>query len=409
MQPVWTNTNDYICADCGNELQYGKNFNLLFCKSCGSIFNEKKEKHSSLDYYDDSSKQCSFYLPFRIKEEDVCTEFNVWLNKVEMMPNGFKANVKLRNLRKVFVPHLLVSAECTVDVKGNSRELIEDVTSSKAYIPHAFEHSSLVSINNVPFVLNNQVERSLAEAAEPFYVTDRKPLDTKDSLLEDSEILEINKHPVTQDDHFGLRIRKGMERYCKKHYHAPNEEITISENASYCKDLVFESCYLPFYLAEYEFGGTVYNVIVNGQTGRIACDLPSCYEKEEKIKKARMITYLIITVAVPIIIFIIIRFCTNILFAIISLPVTFFGLRALLKKLVEYSPKGTHYPLPLNAAYYTNPNNEVWKGTLKIALPFVKEEKDALRNSFLDRLRFDFMSLFNRGYRSKHVYEEFYE
>lgn len=372
-------TYDNVCSNCGHDLSLSKEFGMFFCKNCGYMFSFDKEKIGRLDYYpkedtrfsDKEHLRCKYYVPFSADSKDVEMEFERWKSELKLMPPQFKETVRLTNIRKILVPHAMISCHGTAVLNGKVSAFEKKFWMKLKTETTTYEHAAEMDFAGIPVCLNNSIQRGLAEAAEPFALNSISEF-SPSAISPDVKVLDINEHIADLDEHVSMRILKGMESYSKKAHQKYGNDVVFIANESEYKDLSFDSCYLPFYLAEYEFNGKKYSVIANGRTGNIACDLPSCTEIENKIKKRREILFKAVTgvpyifvalLASALIILSIIAdtvFTLYIIFNILFRTVIYafiatfivFILRAIFINLAENAKEGTHYPLPCQADAY---------------------------------------------------------
>lgn len=379
-KPLWSVTYQNGCPTCGTEMDFCHEFDRFFCRNCGRMFTNLKEYIGRLDFFseedtvfnDKEQLKCKYYLPFRVDESDCKIAFEQWREGLKLMPMGFKEGIKLTNLRCCYVPHVLLSCNCTMILNEGAYSVKKTNRLYKTVVSMSITHEAKYDLENLPCILNRQVERDLAEAVEHYYMSSMKEFNPEE-VPDDVEVLNIDLLPNVSDKHIAVRINKTSEQLSKEEYCDMADELNVRINETAPRNFEFTSVYLPIIIGEYTFEGRTYQVVINGQTGELAADLPECTEAEEKLKKRRYLYFLLITMSPLIILTIsylynIIRqfFDKNysiglstggftllyILIAIFYCTIPMLTLRIIFNRLISECPEGSHRPGCTDARQY---------------------------------------------------------
>ena len=258
----------YSCSQCGAKLLTFDETAITFCSYCGSqaVVESKMMSTDKPDYI----------IPFKVTKEDCIKSYKKKISKSLFAPNYMKDDIVISKFRGIYMPygiyklskHGLVTNKgskyshrsgdyvyyddfdlvCQLDAEydGISRDLI-----SKFYDRFS---------TAIPFNCK-EVEEFNPNYLSGFYA------DTKD--VED-KIYNIETIDVAKEDASSrLRKKKEMRKYnCT----TPNAELTVEK--------VSDAMFPVYFLAIRDTSNKKINfAVVNGQTGKVAIDLPIDYFK----------------------------------------------------------------------------------------------------------------------------------
>lgn len=324
-KPIWEAAeNKHKCKVCGSRTVFSQHFTLEICNGCGRVFKETTlEEIGRLDIYDDARKNVSakYYIPFHISESRMATEFDKWLSSVKRAPAGFKTVAKLKNVHRAYVPAFRISCDCDMILQETAFSIGRHGLIRESVLPCSIESKGKVSFEDVPLYITSSVDRELFEAVEPYSFDDIQPVGS-DFDVSNIEVLPIDVTLASQGEHFIHRLNLGLQEKSREDHKAVFEEINVLVNASNYENFTFESLYFPVYIGEYVFDGKTYTVVMNGDTGEFAADLPDCGSREEAQKKFYVGLFIAITFA-PIVASILYGLIYSVIFGIQS--VSLFG------------------------------------------------------------------------------------
>lgn len=287
-KPIWEAAeNKHKCKVCGSRTVFSQHFTLEICNGCGRVFKETTlEEIGRLDIYDDARKNVSakYYIPFHISESRMATEFDKWLSSVKRAPAGFKTVAKLKNVHRAYVPAFRISCDCDMILQETAFSIGRHGLIRESVLPCSIASKGKVSFEDVPLYITSSVDRELFEAVEPYSFDDIQPVGS-DFDVSNIEVLPIDVTLASQGEHFIHRLNLGLQEKSREDHKAVFEEINVLVNASNYENFTFESLYFPVYIGEYVFDGKTYTVVMNGDTGEFAADLPDCGSREEAQKK----------------------------------------------------------------------------------------------------------------------------
>lgn len=321
-KPIWEAAeNKHKCKVCGSRTVFSQHFTLEICNGCGRVFKETTlEEIGRLDIYDDARKNVSakYYIPFHISESRMATEFDKWLSSVKRAPAGFKTVAKLKNVHRAYVPAFRISCDCDMILQETAFSIGRHGLTRESVLPCSIESKGKVSFEDVPLYITNSVDRELFEAVEPYSFDDLQPVGS-DFFENKYEVLPINVTLASQGEHFIHRLNLGLQHKSEEDHKNVFDEIIVVLNASNYENFTFESIYFPVYIGEYVFDGETYKVVMNGDTGDFAADLPDCGSREDKQKKVNEGLFHAITWA-PVAAFVLYDIIRSVFFSVQTIP-----------------------------------------------------------------------------------------
>ena len=258
----------YSCSQCGAQLMTFDETAITFCSYCGSqaMIESKMMKHNNPD----------FIIPFSISLEQCMKNYKAKLSKALFVPKYMKSDMVLEKFRGIYLPYCIYKLERNGNcvntgskykyrsgdyVYYDKYKITSDVDASYDGISYDliskyFDKYSM----SIPFNFKNR------EDFNPNYLTGFYA----DSIDVDSSVYEANAMLIAQED-----LSKKMQRshlYTRYGCDSPNAPILVTDK----KIGMFP---LYFLAIRNKKNDSVYYAVVNGQTGKVAADLPISFTK----------------------------------------------------------------------------------------------------------------------------------
>lgn len=285
------------CDNCGAELSYPEGSVAASCPYCGS-------NKVNLSFPKTKSLRPQVLLPFNVKPDDLKANISDWLGKGWMHPKELKTLAQPDKLSPIYLPYWTFSAAIEADWKAEvghyETERYYD-SSSKSYktrqvlvwrwesgqVSHHFQDMTVNGVNP------KRINHAMLTAIEP-YSLDALVLFSPDYLVG----MNVQAYETPLNDAWETarqNMRASSQDLCKSDTgssHVRNMSIDMSYD-----DEKWRYVLLPVYMTGYSFMSNYYNIMLNGQTGKLAGQKPVDW------KKVRAITWLI--ALIPLILFII--------------------------------------------------------------------------------------------------------
>ncbi len=274
----------YQCSQCGATLMTFDETAVTFCSYCGSqaVIESKMKKINNPD----------FIIPFELSKDDCIKAYKSKISKFKFAPSDMTEDTVVDKFRGVYIPYCIynlkskptctnfgekyshtsgnytyydkftISADVDASYDGVSYDLVSKLYDKYSHtIP--FDYKKVIPFNSNYLI--------------GFYA------DTKDvnDKVYDDDAIELAEKDSTR---YLSKIRDFSKYGCS----SPKASFTVGEKKTAMFPLYFLSM-------RNEKSNTINYAIVNGQTGKVACDLPVSFKK-----------YLLTSIIVSLIIYLII-------------------------------------------------------------------------------------------------------
>lgn len=258
----------YLCSQCGATLLAFDETAITFCSYCGSqaMIESKMIKHNNPD----------FIIPFKKTQQECITSYKKKISKSLFAPSYMKSDIVVNKFRGIYIPYCVyklsfkgktshkgerykyslgdykyyddyeISAEVNAEYDGISYDLISDFYDKFSHsIPHDFK----------------EVESFNPNYLAGFYAD---AVDVDKTLYED-----IAKTIASNDSVTHMTRKKEFKKYgC----YLPRVKFDVTEK----KVGMFPIYFLAIRDKDDKY---VHYAVVNGQTGKVAADLPVDFKK----------------------------------------------------------------------------------------------------------------------------------
>jgi len=258
----------YICQGCGAELMTEETTTATECPYCGSptILPERIE----------GGVKPELVIPFTVTKEQAQQQFESYFKGKKLLPNVFlNTRNRIAEMQKLYVPYWLFdcrvagSALYEAQKRYTRREGEWEVTYTEHY---ALSRSGMMDFKAIPVdgsvKLNNRITESLEpydlSAAVPFAPAVLAGAMADHADVESSDCVERARQRVENSMDQALRSTVGgyvsvVER--RKGFNTEEGKVT--------------PVLMPVWLITTEKDGTAYTFAINGQTGKLTCDVPA--------------------------------------------------------------------------------------------------------------------------------------
>ncbi len=259
--------NEYSCSSCGSNIYADDTTSATLCPYCGNAVILRGRLSGFL--------RPDRVIPFKQTKEQALKGLDIHCRKRRFVPKSFKEDNRLEEVKGLYVPYWVYDADLEADMHytGVKETLIAsgkntDVVERKYY---RVRRKGKISFDNVPADASSKMADDLMESIEPFdhsesmdfntaylsgYVADKYDVEQ----LEASE--RVRERMIEEvDDMF----RTTITGYDEVHMRESNIE-TVGSNVEYTL--------YPVWLFNLDWKGERYTYAMNGQTGKVAGDLP---------------------------------------------------------------------------------------------------------------------------------------
>ena len=236
----------YICKGCGAELLTDDTTTATECPYCGSP--------TILPDRIDSSVKPEMVIPFTVTKEQAQKQFEEYFHGKILLPNIFKnSRNRITEMRKLYVPYWLFDCDAQGNIvydaekKSTSRQGDYEIENIEHYI---VRRAGSMSFENIPVDGSEKLDNKITESVDAAACEGRAVERVENSMA--SELRDTVK------GYSSVRERS-------KNIFAEGGKVT--------------PVLMPVWLITTEKDGKTYTFAINGQTGKLTCDVPADTKK----------------------------------------------------------------------------------------------------------------------------------
>lgn len=256
----------YVCKSCGGEIIGDKNTGATSCPFCGNPVVMMEQFSGSL------KPDC--VIPFKLDKKAAKEALKKHYMGKRLIPNIFKDENHIDEVKGVYVPFWLFDAEADADIRYKATRVRSWSDSRYNYTEtsyYAVHRSGSLSFENVPVDGSEKMADDLMESLEPFDFSEA--VDFQTAYLAG---YLADKYDVGAEEGAGRaneRVRKSTEdafRATVRGYATVIREAgSIRLNNGKVKYALF-----PVWILNTTWNGQKYLFAMNGQSGKMVGDLP---------------------------------------------------------------------------------------------------------------------------------------
>lgn len=266
----WSEDDDvreYCCNSCGGEIYTESTTSATICPFCGSTVILRGRLTGSL--------MPDKVIPFKLSKEQALNEMHSFIGKKRFVQKGFVNLSELEESKGVYVPYWIYDLELDVDLEYTAmkqRTLIPgkngDVVEQRFF---RIRKKGSISFDRVPADGSSKMPDDLMESLEPF--DSEEAVDFRTAYLSG---YVADKYDIAQED-VAPRIR---ERVCEevddrfRGTITGYDEITMNGSSIDAKRSGVDYVLYPVWFFNLRWNEEKFTFAVNGQTGKVAGDLP---------------------------------------------------------------------------------------------------------------------------------------
>ena len=257
----------YVCKSCGGEIMADETTSATHCPYCGNPVVLMEQVSGSL--------RPDYVIPFKLDKEDAKNAYRRHIKGKILLPKAFGEENHIEEMQSVYVPFWLFDADTDVKIRYTGTK--STTWSTKDYIYTRTDYYSIfrggdVQFSRVPADGSSRMEDSLMEAIEPFdfneavdfktaylsgYIADRYDVSLEESVSRANNRIRNTAGSMFRSTVTGFnQVREVRSSIQLKNGH--------SSYALY-----------PVWILNTKWHDQDFVFAMNGQTGRIAGDLPA--------------------------------------------------------------------------------------------------------------------------------------
>lgn len=259
----------YNCDNCGATLLVFDDTAVTFCNYCGSsnVIKSKLIKQTKPDYI----------IPFEITKEK-CVE--LYKNKIKrniFAPRHMLDDVVVNNFRGIYMPYEIYNYEANPRLSCSGRKYYKRVGNYDYYHIYSITGELNGHVNGLSYDLVSRFHDKYSEAIGPYDYSKRKEFNPAyiSGFYADSVDISGNLYGKEAEDNaenIANNILRKDRRFAQYGCSSPKADMWLSDRKV--------AMYPVYFLGMRDKDNkNIYYAVVNGQTGKVAIDIPIDYSR----------------------------------------------------------------------------------------------------------------------------------
>ena len=262
----------YICKGCGAELMTQETTTATECPYCGSptVLPERIE----------GGVKPELVVPFVVTKEEAQEQFEDYFKGKKLLPNVFlNTRNRIAEMRRLYVPYWLFDCGAYGDIVYNAqrrhvrREGEWEIIDTEHY---AVRRAGGMAFENIPVDGSEKLDNAITESLEPYDLSAAVPF--QPAVLAGAMADHADVDAQACETRVRERVEKSMEDALRSTV-SGYTSVTPRSRSIRSEDGKATPVLMPVWLITTEKEGTVYTFAINGQTGKLTCDVPADTKK----------------------------------------------------------------------------------------------------------------------------------
>ena len=262
----------YTCSSCGAELMTEGTTTATECPYCGSP--------TILPDRLDRSVRPEKVIPFTVTKEDVQQQFSDYFKGKLLMPKVFlQTRNRISEMRKLYVPYWLFDCDAEGSIVYNAerrhteRRGEYEITHTDHY---AVRREGVMAFENIPVDGSEKLDNKISESLEPYDLdaaVSFQPAVLAGAMADHADVnaQECEKRAVERvETSVAGALRNTVNGY---------DSVTERSRSIHAEGGKVTPVLMPVWLLTTEKEGKTYTFAINGQTGKLTCDVPADKKK----------------------------------------------------------------------------------------------------------------------------------
>ncbi len=257
----------YHCKNCGAELITEGTTTATECPYCGSP--------TILPDRIDGGIRPEMVVPFVITKEQAQQAFEDYFKGKKLLPNIFKKDNQIAEMRKLFVPYWLFDCDARGDIiydaekRRTRREGEYEVTTVERYV---IRRAGSMHFENIPVDGSVKMDDKITESLEPYDLTKAVPF--QPTVLSGAMADHADVDADACEKRAVERVENSVVNTLRNTVQGYNS-VTVRRKSISSSGGKVTPVLLPVWLITTKKDDKVYTFAINGQTGELTCDVPT--------------------------------------------------------------------------------------------------------------------------------------
>ena len=262
----------YICKGCGAELLTEDTTTATECPYCGSptILPERIE----------GGVKPEKVIPFKVTKEEAQKQFEEYFKGKRLLPNVFlQSRNRIAEMRKLYVPYWLFDCDAQANIvydaekRNTERRGDWEITRTRYYL---VRRSGRMGFDSIPVDGSEKLDDRITESLEPYDLSAAVPFQPAvlAGALADQADVEAKDCEKRAVERVESSVSQAMRDTVNGYSSVSERSRSIhSDNGTATPVL------MPVWLITTQKEGKTYTFAINGQSGKLTCDVPADTKK----------------------------------------------------------------------------------------------------------------------------------
>ncbi|MBR0164822.1 MAG: hypothetical protein IJQ12_09135 [Lachnospiraceae bacterium] len=260
------NMRIYGCQSCGAEIVADATTGATSCPYCGNVVVMKGQFSGDL--------RPDLIIPFKMTKEQAVEKFKKHISSQKYVPSVFTAKGHPEEIKGVYVPFWLFTADAEADVVYNAQRVRSWSDSNYNYTEtehYRVRRAGTVRMEHVPVDGSTKMADDLSESIEPFDTKDAVPFQTAylAGYLADRYDVDYTQCKDRAQQRMRVTAEKSMRSTVKGYTGVTVAATHVTWNRAQVSYALF-----PVWMLSTTWEGQNYLFAMNGQSGKFVGNLP---------------------------------------------------------------------------------------------------------------------------------------
>lgn len=256
----------YSCKQCGGEIVADETTGATQCPYCGNPV--------VLSGHFAGSLKPDLVIPFQVDKKAAIAALNNHYKGKLLLPRVFKDQNHIEEVKGLYVPVWLFDADADADVHYRASRTRSWSDSEYRYTETTYfsvYRCGGIGFENVPVDGSTKMEDALMESIEPYDITGAVPF--KSAYLPGYLADKYDVDAKASIERANERIKRSTEEAFRSTVHGYTSVTTVDSAVSLQNGKARYALY-PVWILNTDWNGQKFTFGINGQTGKVAGDLP---------------------------------------------------------------------------------------------------------------------------------------
>ena len=256
----------YSCKQCGGEIVADETTGATHCPYCGNPV--------VLTGHFSGSLKPDLVIPFKVDKKAAIAALQNHYKGKRLLPKVFKDQNHIEEVKGLYVPVWLFDADADANVEYDATRVRRWSDSDYEYTEtrhYAVIRGGGIGFENVPVDGSSKMDNTLMESIEPFDISDAVPFKT--AYLPGYMADKYDVDAGESIDRANQRIKQSTEDAFRSTVMGYTTVTAVDSNIRLQNGKARYALY-PVWVLNTDWNGQKFTFAINGQTGKIAGDLP---------------------------------------------------------------------------------------------------------------------------------------